>query len=572
MKKKSEKTSENIIQKCLDKFKSLSKENKIIVVIICVFVGVFLIYNIASNIQFKKTSEPKTNVDESEISYAQTFDYADDFKYGYAIVGIKNAKFDGSYYEYDSYTTSVPSNPYNYGVIDKKGNIIIPMEYENIVICKNGIFVVKKEKYGVLDKKGNTIVDFKYETISQFKDGIAIAGKYNKSGDIKYGLIDETGKVVVDFIYDEIKSLKDGVAVVKKGDYYGLIDTNGKVLLDYLYSSIRKFSDDRAIISKDGYKGAIDKTGKIILDVTYDGIENFEDGVTVAHDYDSYYIIDKNGNKVAEYSEIDKFKYGLALASNSANDYDKYGVIDKTGKVIVDFNYEFGDIVIGDGVVILNSKNYDEATYEYKYSYTFVDNTGKVIGKLENTDYDYVSEFKNDSAYFRKDNKYGLVDKTGKIIADAIYENIDEQDGVYIVTKKDKYDDWKVGLLSSTGNVLLEPVYESIANFENDLDITIASKKDKYDDIQYGIIDKKGNVVVKFGENDLYIIDKEYSLSCNSSDKCALLENKTGKTLTDFEYENKIEKFSSGLARVSKNNKWGYINKKGKLVIGDLDS
>ena len=59
------------------------------------------------------------------------------------------------------------------GFIDKKGNIVINCEYDNIGEegFQNGVARVYKDgEWGVIDRNGNTVVDFgKYYRIREFK-------------------------------------------------------------------------------------------------------------------------------------------------------------------------------------------------------------------------------------------------------------------------------------------------------------------------------------------------------------------------------------------------------------------
>lgn len=83
------------------------------------------------------------------------------------------------------------------------------------------------KKYGIVDVKGNVICPIEYDAIESNYDehypGMALV----KVGD-KYGLVDKGGKQVVKPIYDEIGSISSGTMEVKQGKESFYIDTQGK--------------------------------------------------------------------------------------------------------------------------------------------------------------------------------------------------------------------------------------------------------------------------------------------------------------------------------------------------------
>ena len=140
-----------------------------------------------------------------------------------------------------------------WGVIDNKGNTIIDLEYEEMIIIPNrneDVFVCTYDvdynnetyKTKVLDEKGNEI--FKnYENIEAIEN--------NDGSSIWY---------------------EDNVLRFKKDGKYGLIDFDGKVLIEPEYDNIYALTGikDSLIIEKDGKKGLVNnKTKEIIIEPEY---------------------------------------------------------------------------------------------------------------------------------------------------------------------------------------------------------------------------------------------------------------------------------------------------------------
>lgn len=108
----------------------------------------------------------------------------------------------------------------HYGVIDSKGNFIIPMEYEHIwpsISCNSRLFTLSSLKRGhsVVDNKGKVIVPFgTYSYIDGFDNGFARikTGKTTnglKDSDSKWGIIDETGVEQLKHEYSNILNFYD---------------------------------------------------------------------------------------------------------------------------------------------------------------------------------------------------------------------------------------------------------------------------------------------------------------------------------------------------------------------------
>ena len=60
------------------------------------------------------------------------------------------------------------------GVIDHTGALVIPMEYENIGQCVDGLIPVKKNgKWGYINKENQVVIDFEFDYCQKFQDGLA---------------------------------------------------------------------------------------------------------------------------------------------------------------------------------------------------------------------------------------------------------------------------------------------------------------------------------------------------------------------------------------------------------------
>ncbi|MBK8659565.1 MAG: WG repeat-containing protein [Bacteroidetes bacterium] len=65
------------------------------------------------------------------------------------------------------------SSDCRYGLIDKRGEFILPAEYEELNDPTEGLYLAAKDsKYGFVNAKGETMVSFKYTDALPFARGL----------------------------------------------------------------------------------------------------------------------------------------------------------------------------------------------------------------------------------------------------------------------------------------------------------------------------------------------------------------------------------------------------------------
>jgi hypothetical protein len=115
-------------------------------------------------------------------------------------------------------------------------------------------------KYGMIDKTGNIIAPIQYELVERFKGGLIFGGFGNAFTGEWYScdLIDETGKEVAEVRgYDDILYYSEGFARVMRDKMYGFIDATGKEVVPCIFEDARDFSEGLAPVKVDGKWGYI---------------------------------------------------------------------------------------------------------------------------------------------------------------------------------------------------------------------------------------------------------------------------------------------------------------------------
>ena len=487
-----------------------------------------------------------------------------------------------------------------YGVIDETGKIVIEPKYDIIqipnpskpvFICMHDYNInLQQYETEVFDNKGNKIFT-EYDSVQALPtestwDGIPFEKsvlKYKRNN--KYGLITLENKVITEPIYDSIKAInyKEGMLLVEKDKKYGAINIKGKIIIkpeydqisiDNYYNSETMYKASGFIVKKkneDSYKyGYINSKGKMLLPPEYTEISRINE---IIDDKNVYLLVLKEGqagvvknNKVVLDFEYEDISYNLFNNMFIIQRNSKSGIADIKGKVIIQPEYDsimFGGIYVNaikDGevtVLDINGKKLDNnniyaklpttnpnyyITIDKNEIYRIVDKDNNI--KIENN-YTYIEHIKDDYFIIYKNGKNGIIDLSGKSIADLKYNSIFKISGTEIVQAN----------INSTNNItLLNKEMKIVCNMNN----ANIEKKENYvviyskDDMKY--FDYSGNEI---SYKNLYPNNKLYAKKING--KWGFID-KADKLIIQNEYEMVTEFNNYGFAGIKKDGKWGVVN------------
>ena len=270
-----------------------------------------------------------------KYKYSRTEYYSWQFSEGLAIVDT---------FQCDEYNAFLIE--YKYGFINKSGNEVIPIKYDQVGEFSEGLAsACINGKWGFIDKTGNEVIPFKYDTIHfnlirktfipKFSNEFARV-RLNK----QWIYVNNTGVEIIPRKYDNIYDFSEDIAKVELNKKIGFIDKTGNEIIPCIYDiqSVSGFSDGFACVKANGKYGFIDKTGKTIISCKYDYAENFSEGLACVKIDEKYGYIDKTGKEVilCEYENAKSFFEGLASVKLNG----KYGYIDKTGKIAIQYRYD----------------------------------------------------------------------------------------------------------------------------------------------------------------------------------------------------------------------------------------
>lgn len=316
---------------------------------------------------------------------------------------------------YDGYANIIKDTTYGY--IDKNGAEVLFSQYQQTYFYYGDVGVAKKDgKYGLIDRKGKPITDFKYNMINYFGfnhfQAVPSNGKsylLNKKGEILFNK---------DFAYN-IRSHffeKDSLIIIEKASgnkpLQGLITLGNKTVVAPYYDNIYFIGDDELIlVQKDKKYGFINKLGKEVIPLIYDegAFQITENLLCVKQNNKWGYINRKNETIIPfEYDEAYPFFSGKAFVKKD----NLYGVIGTNNKIKVEFSLEKSEYPF-------YSDNLSPYKKEGKYGY--IDKNGKVaIPAIYSFAYPFVSKL----AYVELNGKAGFIDGKGKEVIPIKYKQM----------------------------------------------------------------------------------------------------------------------------------------------------
>jgi hypothetical protein len=142
-------------------------------------------------------------------------------------------------------------------VLDKDFRIVTELkEYEYIYYWGISRFIVKKNgQFGVLNQKGEVVIPLEYEHISG-TNGYYLSGKKGR-----YGLINTEGKVVLPIEFNHVDIYEKAVYVVKDG-LTGVYNDQFRLIAEPQFKESKWYRGRIILTRPDGSEGFVDHTRK----------------------------------------------------------------------------------------------------------------------------------------------------------------------------------------------------------------------------------------------------------------------------------------------------------------------
>ena len=303
----------------------------------------------------------------------------------------------------------------------------------------------KTNKKGYIDFDGNLIIEHKYDYAWPFENGFAmVAMKENKK--TLYGVIDMDGNEIIPCKYQRLSFVSETNAF-----------SNGVIpYLSYDYSYIKdgRFTSDLFAVDDGTNKYILDKDGKTVAELFAAGIIKFtnlndlsdlgELNIENVRFSKNFYIITNSNNLINLYkkdgTKATDTEYKSIMVRSYINSSEEYILVEDTNNSSYYIDKDLNTIVsinsFKDKGLNVRYINNGVARIKQNSLMGVSDYSGNILVKPEYND--ILIEYSGGKIFpTRQDNKYGLVDITGKTVIeptnkykDFLYGN----DEVFVAT------------------------------------------------------------------------------------------------------------------------------------------
>ena len=422
----------------------------------------------------------------------------------------------------DSYETK------RYGLKNKLGEVVVPAKY-NSLSWRKGVYQAEIDRYyGLLDSVGSAITEPEYRLLRFPNDGRRSSGLILAQIGSYYGYLTWTGQVAVPFDFEQGHAFTGGLAPVKRNGKYGVINTSGKLIIPHDYKSIDELGGKYFFAIKNDKSHLLSSSGQtLLITELYDHINPPISGCLVVRKEQKYGVIDMNGNKILP------LEYNSALVISSSFIFAENG------------SFQFGYTSTGTLLFKRKYEGYKMSNFKHTIAYKqgglwgFYDSLGNVALQPQFDEFDVITPY---FIKVKSKNKWGIVNVAGGYTIPIKYSFIEldyRELGAGIV-KNERY----YGLISAYGVEITELKYGFIGQLETSLDI------------QLTLIEQKDQL-----ERSMDPGAKPMLKSDDPEQKQRIWE------LLKENYSSNYKPVSEGMIPVLLENKWGFIDNRGKVVI-----
>ena len=414
--------------------------------------------------------------------------------------------------------------PTVWGVINRKGEIVVPFQMEYVEEFSDGRWNFSRDGFeGVMTLDGEIIVQPKYWDVDDFHNGYSIVIREDFTYDVNnqdiaklyYGLIDEQGNEVLPLEYDNLQWNGNVLSANMRGEFEQYTVMAGelmpedelKVFLDDADFGTSKICDDPELHKYGMLQevGLVDGEGNIITEPVFAEINGFTGGYAPAAK------LDYTSNPVDASGQLSYPKY--------------FGVIDTKGNTVLDFEYARIDLS-EDGRTVYVNDNILIATINDDGSVTLLpeaENWNKKKKDASGSAQDVVEDVPKSiwvmptptaavptpAATYQPWPGQPTVNPFGDL-AELVSEKLCDDPEIYLYEQGGS-----CGLIAADGTVLTDKIYSRVLEFTGGY--AVAKKYDytrepeevsgylSYPEV-WGVIDTQGSVVEEFDDfQELYI-------------------------------------------------------------------
>jgi hypothetical protein len=335
------------------------------------------------------------------------------------------------------------------GFINEEGLEMIKPSYDDASLFSEGLAaVMKNSKYGFINKAGKVIIKYQFQDAEGFHNGAAIVKK-----DSLYGLINKNGEFIISPKYEELSEAADNIYMGVRNDHSGYIRKDGSLITELVFDLAGDFKNGFAIVNKDEKYGLLNTSGKFIIDPKYLELVFIGNELLKALDENEHWgILNVKGEAILpfQYDAIGEFHENRAMIESG----NKCGYANEHGEIVIPVKFPYTSILLTTGQF---QNGY--ALLKQKYKSMLIDSSGKTISFPNCEDYGRPSQ---GLFPIKKNRKWGYSDTKGKIIIPCKFEFAESFENNFAVVRQNKMK----GVIDTSGTIFIQPLYEDVA-FKN---------------------------------------------------------------------------------------------------------
>lgn len=369
-------------------------------------------------------------------------------------------------------------------------------------------------QFGWMDQTGKILIKAQYGNVGFFKDGLAWAEKGGK-----YGFVNKSNKIVVPFLFESVTDFEKGRSIVELNELYGCIDRTGAYTVPPQFKDLGIFTEGLMYAQKDSLYGYYDGFGNSRIPAQYDEAFSFEHGIAKVIFQEGTGLIDPYGSYVLKPLYNDLIPFADSLMLEDGGEYVEFVNVKRETKLPLKAD-AVGELVEHLAVIELDGKvgyinQKAELVIPFKYdAFTNVRVDGSFYGQY---------------AKVASKGKYGIIDRTGKVIVPLNYPKMGDPSWLIAVDKAGKW-----GYIDLTNQWKIQPIYEYAESFRDGLGIV-------QNLTLFGAINATGKVIIPIEFTTLTKIDKEhYNVTKGAKNG---IYSSSGKQLVAPEY-NRMQKIN----------------------------
>ncbi len=340
--------------------------------------------------------------------------------------------------------------------------VLIQPEFEEIDLSYSDFMVARKNgKTGVINKKGAVVIPFEFQKIKPSSPDIKRRFPWllaAKNG--FWGLIDPTGHTFEPFEWTEADfyTQNDSLVLLSKKGHQRLLDRKGKTIIETHFDRWEPggslYRQNLIYVRQNGKAGLIDLQKKIVLPFAFEHVVWVEGKVVCIINNKKYGLVSFGGHPIlpAEHGYIHS-KYARGLFGVGTLDAQKQGLVDSTGVFVLPIEYTQVYLIAANS--LLAAKNADSKI-------AIFDLHGKQL--TEHLFENIISHNEVPDLFFGQIGmqKYRLLNGSGAFLSPEIFESVDVSPTAFVASVG-----WKKAFFRLDGKQVTAFKYGGAAGFDS---------------------------------------------------------------------------------------------------------